>query len=426
MKTIYPARRAQGEIEVPGDKSISHRALMLAAIAEGRSIIHNLSDGNDVAHTRSCLEQLGVSFTDVQNQVKVEGVGLHGLQPPSKPLNAGNSGTTMRLLSGILAGQPFSSILTGDASLRRRPMGRIITPLSQMGARFTATAAQTAPLRIQGRQLHGITYRLPIASAQVKSAILFAGLYAEGDTTVIEPTPSRNHTELMFRYYDIPITISGGQITVRSHSFAAKPIDIPGDFSSAAYFIVLGLALPDSRLVIRNVNLNPTRSQMLTLLQSAGADISVSRQREKCGELWGDLTIVSSEIQPFEIAGSDVPLLIDEIPALAVLATRANGTTLIRNAQELRVKESDRLEAIYKNLVKMGANVTLYQDGMEITGPTRLKGAKIEHFGDHRIALAFTIAGLLAEGNTHIKKERVVDISFPGFFSLLQGVIERK
>ncbi|RMG32824.1 MAG: 3-phosphoshikimate 1-carboxyvinyltransferase, partial [Methanobacteriota archaeon] len=328
-KMILPVNRLIGEVTLPGDKSISHRALMLAALAEGESVISNLSSSRDVYHTRMCLEELGVVIKDEGDHVRVFGAGLHGLKPPSRVLDAGNSGTTMRLLAGILAGQSFNSVLDGDESLRKRPMGRIITPLSRMGANITASEQNTAPLSIQGQPLQGIEYRSPIASAQVKSAILLAGLYASGETTVIEPAPSRNHTELMFEYLGIPIEREGLKTTLHPAPFKARDITIPGDFSAAAFFIVAALMVPNSYIIIRNVNLNPTRAFMLQLLKQAGAHIHVISESIRFQEKWGDLIIESSDIQPFEISGEMVPQLIDEIPILAVLATQARGTTLI-------------------------------------------------------------------------------------------------
>ncbi|MDQ7051848.1 MAG: 3-phosphoshikimate 1-carboxyvinyltransferase [candidate division KSB1 bacterium] len=420
---IQRAAQLRGTLSMPGDKSISHRALMLAALAEGESTILGLAPGEDVHSTRTCLEALGVPMTADNGRLIVNGVGLRGLHPAASPLDAGNSGTTMRLLSGILAGQPFRSQIDGDGSLRRRPMRRIIKPLQRMGAGIEAHDGGFAPLTIFGGRLRGMQHELPVASAQVKSCLLLAGLFADGPTTVIEPVQSRNHTEIMLRHMGVPVEVDGRRITVLPSALQASDFEIPGDLSSAAFFIAAALLVPKARLKLLNLGVNPTRAYFLQKLKEMGAVLHWHNHRDLHGEAVADLEVESSELTGAEIRGSEIPLLIDEIPILAVLATQANGETVIRDAAELRVKESDRLRAVAINLSRMGARVEELKDGLRIQGPAALRGAVVDSHGDHRIVMAFAVAGLIAAGETIIENIAAADISFPGFFERLASVV---
>lgn len=431
---IRPIRRIVGEVQVPGDKSISHRALMLGALSRDESLLQNVSPGADVRSTARCLRTLGVPIEFISEHappegstVRVQGVGLSGLSPPSVPLDAGNSGTTMRLLAGILAGQPFESVLTGDESLRRRPMGRIIEPLSQMGASIKSAEGR-APLRIRGGRLRGIRYELPVPSAQVKSCLLLAGLFAEGLTTVIEPIATRDHTERMLLQQGAPLERSGREIALGPcPELAPLEMRVPGDLSSAAFWIAAATLLPGSELVVQDVGLNPTRTGFLTALQRMGARISAENLREEAGEPVGDLVVRGAErLNAIEIAGAELPTLIDEVPLLAVVATRAEGTTVIRDAEELRVKETDRLRAVAENLRRMGARVEELADGLVIPGPQPLQGARLPGYGDHRMVMAFAVAGLMAIGETTLEGAEWAGISYPGFFDVLMHISESK
>jgi len=413
--SLSPALPIRGHISVPGDKSISHRALMLGAIARGETGIHNLAPGEDVRSTMRCLRQLGVLIQENGNELRVQG----GLKKSATMLDAGNSGTTMRLLSGILAAQPFSTTITGDASLQRRPMRRIIEPLTQMGATMSSRENGYAPLTIHGGKLHGIHYRLPVASAQVKSCVLFAGLGAEGETVVTEKFPTRDHSEKLLHLMGAEVSVISDQcsvISVRAGELHGSEIEVPGDFSSAAFFIAAALLLPDSELLIENAGVNPTRTVFLEVLREMGAVVEIVNLRNESHEPIADLRVRHHALQGVKVFGNRIPLLIDEIPILAVAATQAEGETHIRDAAELRVKESDRIAALAHNLRAMGAAVEELPDGLVITGPTRLRGAEIDSFGDHRIAMAFAIAGLLANSPTTIGAAECADISFPGFF----------
>ncbi len=418
--TINPVRTLRGRLTVPGDKSISHRALMLAAIAEGESRITGLATGADVQSTKACLQQLGVEMQSFADALTVKGRGISGLEAPTQPLDAGNSGTTMRLLSGILAAQPFTTTLLGDASLSRRPMRRIISPLELMGARIEASATGTAPLTIQGGALHGITYEMPVPSAQVKSCLLFAGLHAEGETTVIEPRATRDHSERMLRTMRAELHCAGNRIRVARSRLHGASLAIPGDFSSAAFLIAAALLLPQSEALLLNVSFNPTRIALLDVLKQMGATLTPTALRDAASEPSADLQVRAQSLHGVKVDEAIVPQLIDEIPILAVLATQAEGETVITGAHELRVKESDRLAALATNLRVMGAQCEELPDGLIIHGPTRLRGAVLDSFHDHRIAMAFAIAGLCAEAPTTIHHSECADISFPGFYELLR------
>ena len=424
VQVIQPVDTLSGTVRVPSDKSVAHRAALLAALGDGVSEIRNYPASADPQSTLSCLRQLGVAIREESGRLVVEGVGLEGLHAASEPIECGNSGTTLRLLAGILAGQPFSSTLVGDASLSRRPMTRVTEPLGLMGAHIE-TEDGHAPVHLSGgRRLKGITYTLPVPSAQVKSCVLLAGLYAEGETTVIETVPSRDHTERMLGLdvFEMDgkrhLTVSGGQ------RIPARQWTVPRDFSAAAFFLVAGSIVPGGELVLPEVGLNPTRSALLDVLRAMGAQITVSNERVYGGEPVADLHVQPSQLSGVTVGGSLIPNLIDEIPVLAVAAACATGRTEIRDAAELRVKETDRIAAIVKNLRAMGASVEEFEDGLAIEGGRKLKGATVESFDDHRIAMAMGVAGLVAEGETRVLGAKCAAISFPDFWEKLKYVCE--
>ena len=424
-KKIKLARKLEGTVQMPGDKSISHRYAMLGAIAEGPTEIHFFATSADCQSTLDCLKSLGVKIERRDDVVTIQGAGLMGLKPPSGALDAGNSGSTMRMLSGILAGQPFQSVITGDASLSRRPMKRVIEPLTQMGARLKSAEGGLPPLEIEGTKLKPIHYELPVPSAQVKSAVLFAGLYAEGETEVIEPVPTRDHTEIALEQMGADIGRHGRTIAVRGGAkLEGKKLYVPGDISSAAFFLVAGLLLPESNLVIRNVGLNPTRTAILDVLAGMGGRVKVINVEMLNGELLGDLHIEPGKLRGGEIPPESVPGLIDELPVLSVFGTQTEQGLRFHGAAELRVKESDRISAVAENLRRMGAEVEEFPDGLRVAGKQKLRGAEIDTQGDHRIAMAFAVAGLAAEGTTVIHDSGCVDISFPEFFQTLERVID--
>ena len=413
--------RLQGEVTVPGDKSISHRSIMLGSLAKGTTEVTGFLQGADCLSSISCFQKMGIDINNnpETNTVLIHGKGLHGLSAPSDVLDVGNSGTTTRLMSGILAAQPFTSTVDGDASIRKRPMGRIMTPLSMMGASFESLATdKCAPFKIHGGNLQGIHYESPVASAQVKSAILLAGLYADGQTSVIEPALSRNHTELMFESFGIDIKTIGTTATVTSaKELIAQKIEVPGDISSAAYFIVAGLITPNSEITIKNVGINPTRDGILTVCKNMGADITLSNVKDDIGEPVADITVRTSSLHGCTIEGDIIPKLIDEIPVIAIMAAFANGTTIIKDAQELKVKESNRIDVMVNNLSSMGVDIEGTEDGMIIRGGKPLHAATIDSKLDHRIAMSFAIAGGLADGDTEIIGAECVNISYPNFYS---------
>ena len=408
----------KGEMTVPGDKSISHRAVMLGSIAKGDTEIHNFLQGADCLSTISCFQQMGVSIENKGEVVVVHGNGLHGLKKPGAVLNCGNSGTTARLISGILCAQNFDAALTGDESIQKRPMKRIIEPLSMMGASLISERDNgCAPLLIEGRPLHGIDYKSQVASAQVKSAILLAGLYAEGTTRVAEPYVSRNHTERMLKLF-------GAEVSLGENSAAIKPapelygrqLTVPGDISSAAYFICAGLMAPGSEILIKNVGVNPTRDGLIRVCREVGADIQLLNLKGQEGEPTADILVRHGSLHGTRIGGAIIPTLIDELPVIAAMACFAQGETIIQDAAELKVKESNRISVMTKNLQAMGADVTETEDGMIIRGGRPLKGTVIHSHKDHRIAMTFAIAGLCAEGTTKIIDSDCVNISYPGFY----------
>ena len=420
----------KGTVSVPGDKSISHRCIMFGSIAEGTTEIHNFLPGADCLATIRCFRALGIDIRQEGSTVTVHGKGLHGLSAPSHILDVGNSGTTTRLLSGILAGQPFESRLSGDESLNSRPMKRIIDPLTQMGADITSILGNgCAPLCITPSRLHGIHYDSPVSSAQVKSCILLAGLYADGETSVTEPGLSRNHTELMLKEFGADIRsvhnldCSRATAVIRPcGDLHGQKITVPGDISSAAYFIAAGLIVPDSEIRITNVGINPTRAGMLKVCEDMGAQIELSNERTEGGEKIADITVKTSRLHGTVIEGDIIPTLVDEIPIIAVMAAVAEGTTIIRDAAELKVKETDRIETVTDNLKAMGCDITPAPDGMIINGG-RLKGASIHTLLDHRIAMAFSIAALAAEGRTHILDSKCVDVSYPTFYDTFEELL---
>jgi 3-phosphoshikimate 1-carboxyvinyltransferase len=398
---------------------------MLGAIAAGTSEIHFFSSSADCQSTLSCLKQLGVKIERKDNVVTIEGAGLGGLRPAHEPLDAGNSGSTMRMLAGILAGQPFRSVLVGDASLSRRPMKRVADPLSLMGARIKSQQGGLPPLEIEGGALQPIRYEMPVASAQVKSAVLLAGLFAEGETEVIEKVRTRDHTEIALEQMGADIGRHQRTIAVRGRAhLEGKNLYVPGDFSSAAFFIVAGLVTPHSNLMLHNVGLNPTRTGILDVLVPMGGRVKVVNLEMMNGELIGDLHVEASQLRGGEIPESAVPGLIDELPVLAVLGTQTEQGLTFRGAAELRVKESDRLAAVAENLRRMGAEVEEFPDGLRVAGRQTLRGAEIDPHDDHRIAMAFAVAGLVAQGHTIIKNSGCVDISFPDFFDTLAKAAE--
>jgi len=422
--TIRPARNILGSLRVPGDKSISHRYAMLASLAPGRSRFENYSPGADCNSTLECIRALGCKVErDEKGAVVIDGIGPQ-LKAPSEPLDCGNSGSTMRMLSGIVAAQPFTSELIGDESLSRRPMKRIMEPLRKMGAEITTTN-EHAPLRIAGTGLKGIEYAPPVASAQVKTCLLFAGLLADGLTIVDEPTRTRDHGELALRAFGAEVTRSRNTVSIHGGQ-ALHPLEafVPGDSSSAAFFLCGAAIFPDSNLVIDGVLLNPTRSALLDVLAAMGCRVNMMRVEEFHGELVGTLSLIANVSKPVEISGAQTALLIDELPVLAAIAPCTAGM-IVRDAGELRVKESDRLSAVTRNLQAMGAEVEQTADGWRIPGHQKLHGAEIESFGDHRIAMAFAIGALRAEGETLIRNSDCVAISYPGFFTDLAALLEQ-
>lgn len=425
-RTIRPAAGILGEIALPGDKSISHRYAMLASLAEGRSVLANFSTGADCNSTLACMRQLGVDWKPQGTRISIEGVGRQGLQAANRPLDAGNSGTTMRLLSGILAGQRFDSVLIGDESLSKRPMKRILTPLRRMGASVEAREDRYPPLTIRGGSLQPICYELPVASAQVKSAILLAALYAPGETRVVEPLATRNHSEIALRRFGVALTVTGRTITVQGLSrLTACEMTVPSDLSSAVFFLAAALLLPGSDLRIRRVGLNPTRSAVLAVLRRMGAAIEVHPEPSEGGEPVGSLVIKGNGmLSGGEITGAITAAVIDEIPMLAVLGAVAEGGLRIRDAGELRVKETDRIATVAHNLRRMGVRVTEHETGMDIEGGAKLRASDLDSCGDHRIAMAFSVAALAADGPTSLRGAEAVTVSFPEFFDVL-GEITR-
>jgi len=421
---VRPASRIDGDIVMPGDKSISHRFAMIGSLATGETTIRNFASSGDSHSTLDCLSKLGVRFREVGSNISIEGQGVEGFICPTLSLNAGNSGTTVRILSGILAACPWQATFIGDESLSRRPMKRVIEPLRAFGAKVAARDDNFLPLTVRGGPLQAIEYRLPVPSAQVKSAVLLAGLHARGKTRVIEPIPSRNHTEIALRRFGAKVETDGETIEIEGGQLIrAQTLTVPGDVSSAAFLVAASLGVLRSSLRVRDVGLNPTRTGFLALLQDCGAKISVEAQRMDGEEPVGDLIVQNSDLSAMEVNGRWVGNVIDEIPILAVLGTRMTGGIRIRDAAELRAKESDRIRSIVDNLRALAVEVEEFEDGLFVPGVQRIRGGRVDSFKDHRIAMAFAVAGLFAEEPVTIENTSCVNISFPGFFDLLRTVV---
>lgn len=414
---FQPVKQMRGEVTIPGDKSISHRAVMFGSLAEGTTEVTNFLQGADCLSTIDAFRKMGIEIENTPEKILIHGRGLHGLTAPASVLDMGNSGTTTRLISGILAGQTFESTLTGDASIQKRPMRRIIEPLSMMGGNIVSVNGNDcAPLHITGAPLHGIHYHSKVASAQVKSAVLLAGLYADGETLVTEPSLSRDHTEIMLRTFGADLTFEDKTVKVCPEPrLQGQKIHVPGDISSAAYFIAAGLLVPGAEILIKNVGINPTRDGILRVAKEMGADITLLNESHD-GEPTADLLVKHSHLHGVVIEGDIIPTLIDELPIINIMAACAEGTTVIRNASELKVKESNRIEVMVQYLSAMGCDITGTDDGMVIVGGRPLHGATIDSRSDHRIAMSFAIASLIAKGETKIKGSDVVNISYPDFY----------
>lgn len=414
---IKPATRLRGELSVPGDKSISHRSVMLGAIADGTTQISGFLNGADCLSTINCFEKMGIEININGDSVAVIGRGLHGLRKPDSVLFTGNSGTTTRLLAGLMSAQAFSCTIDGDASIRRRPMKRVRIPLTQMGAQISS---DFCPLEIHGASLHGISYTLPVASAQLKSSILLAGLYADGNTTIIEPQQSRDHTERMLSFMGAALQQEENRVILTPpENLCAQEIRVPGDISSAAFFLVAAAIVPDAQVTIRDVGINETRSGIIDVLQAMGAKIELENKRFFGCEEVCDITASSSSLHGCSIGAELIPRLIDEIPIIAVAAAFADGETVIRDAQELKVKESNRIDAVVTELRRAGVDIRATDDGMVIRGGQAVHGAEFQTYGDHRMAMSMAVLALAAEGTSTITDPSVVDISFPGFFDYL-------
>ncbi len=421
---IKPKKSLSGTLRVPGDKSISHRAIMLGALAHGTTTIKGFLMGEDCLSTIKCFRDMGIQIDINDAVVTVKGKGLHGLQKPATDLYVGNSGTTLRLLSGILAAQDFECTITGDDSIKTRPMKRIMEPLQKMGANIVSLESNDrAPLVIKGSKLQNIAYHSPVASAQIKSCIMLASLFTEGNTKIIEPVLSRNHSEIMLNVFGAHVHTDGSTITTSPvQELVATDIMVPGDISSAAYFMVAGLIVDNSDITIEHVGINPTRDGIIRVLKAMNGNITLLNKRTINGELVADIRVQSSKLKGTIIDKNLIPTLIDEIPVIAIAACFAEGTTIIKDAAELRVKESDRIETMVSELTKMNANIKGTDDGMIIKHSPKLKGNDLESYHDHRVAMSLAVAGLVSEGVTHIHHSDCVDISFPGFFELIDGI----
>jgi 3-phosphoshikimate 1-carboxyvinyltransferase len=421
LQTVRPARRVSGTVHLPGDKSISHRYALLGALADGETVITRFAPGADCASTLSCLRDLGVAIARDRGTVRIEGRGLRGLLPPEGPLDCGNSGTTLRLVAGMLAAHPFDATLTGDASLRRRPMRRVITPLRAMGATIEG-ADDRPPLTLRGAPLHGIDHRPDVPSAQVKSAVLLAGLQAEGVTRVVEPAPTRDHTERALQAFGAALQTERTSVTLQGgQPLTGLRLDVPGDISSAVFWAVAAAALPGSRVELREVGLNPSRTAILEILRRAGAEVEVELGHVSCGEPVGTITVSHRELRPLAVYPVDVPAVIDELPALAALGTFGAGI-VVTGAEELRAKESDRITALVAGLRALGGDVEELPDGFIVHGSHRLKGGAADACHDHRLAMAFAIAALGGEHESTVTGAEVVAVSYPGFFDVLDTV----
>lgn len=424
---VNPVKSLNGEITVPGDKSISHRAAMIGALARGRTEIKNFLPGADCLSTIGCFQAMGVEYTGIGTEtVNVEGVGLRGLKEPADVLDVGNSGTTMRLMLGVLAGQTFFAAVTGDSSIRKRPMRRVTEPLMEMGASIWGRDNENlAPLAVKGGFVKPIRFVSTVASAQVKSAIMLAGLYARGVTSVWEPEKSRDHTERMLKYFGAEVDVNGLAVKVVGQpDLKARTVTVPGDISSAAFFLVAGAIVPGAEVTVKGVGVNPTRDGIIEVLQAMGADLRVNNRREQTGEPVADITVRGSDLKGTTVKGHVIPRLIDEIPVLAVAAAVAEGITEIRDAAELKVKETNRITTVIRELSKFGVAMEELPDGMRIHGSRQLYGAECESHGDHRIAMAMAVAGLVADGRTTIHNSECIDVSFPGFEETLKSILK--
>ncbi|MFF2456402.1 3-phosphoshikimate 1-carboxyvinyltransferase [Peribacillus simplex] len=418
-------RTLRGSIAIPGDKSISHRSIMFGALAEGETTVTNFLSGADCLSTISCFKQLGVHIEQDGQNVKIEGKGFNGLKEPESVLDVGNSGTTIRLMMGILAGQPFSAVLAGDESIAKRPMTRVVNPLRQMGAVIDGRkGAEYTPLCIRGGKLKGFRYELPVASAQVKSAIILAGLQAEGETVIIEPEETRDHTERMIQEFGGKIEKDGHTIKVSGNQvFKGTSIHVPGDISSAAFFMVAAAITENSEVVLKNVGLNPTRTGIIEVMKSMGADITIEKKTSE-GEPAGDITVRSSRLKGTTISGDLIPRLIDEIPVIALLATQAEGITTIKDAAELKVKETNRIDTVANELSILGADITPTADGLIIKGRKALNGGKVTSHGDHRIGMMLAVAAMITDGEVELADPDAIDVSYPQFFGHLSQLIK--
>ncbi|MBB2481666.1 3-phosphoshikimate 1-carboxyvinyltransferase [Bacillus sp. APMAM] len=416
-----------GTISVPGDKSISHRAIMFGAVSRGETIVRNFLFGADCLSTISCFRKLGVRIEQEQNEIKIYGEGWNGLKEPSSILDVGNSGTTTRLMLGILAGRPFHSVVIGDDSIAKRPMNRVVLPLRKMGATINGREkGNYTPIAIQGGSpLKSITYELPVASAQVKSCLLLAGLQADGETTIIEPAATRDHTERMIQHFGGELSVQNNRITVKGNQqLTGTTIDVPGDISSAAYFMVAAAIMENSEVILKNVGLNPTRTGIIDVLIKMGADITIEKDTNTSFEPVGTVTVRNSTLKGIEISGDLIPRLIDELPIIALLATQADGKTIIKNAEELKVKETNRIDAVAKELSRLGANILPTDDGMIITGKTPLHGETVSSLGDHRIGMMLGIASLICKDKVTLEGYEAIEVSYPNFFEDLQSLIK--
>lgn len=422
IETIRPATNLAGAISLPGDKSISHRWAMIAALAEGRTTIQGYATGEDCHSTLGILRELGVTATESGTEITIEGVGLDGLRAPERTLDAGNSGSTIRMMSGILAAQPFTSRLEGDASLSRRPMQRVMDPLRRMGARITATDGKYPPISIEGTRLNAIDFTSPVASAQVKTCVLFAGLFCDGQTIVREPVKTRDHTELALRMFGADLEVSGKTVTLTGRPrLEGRNLHVPGDISSSTFFLSAALLVPGSNLVIGGVGLNPTRTAILDYLASIGAEVKVLNVAEQHGELVGDIMVRGRVRQGGVIEGPMAAALIDEIPMLAVLGAQTYGLE-VRDAAELRVKETDRIATVAENFARAGIRIQVREDGFSVPGAQSFEPARFDSFGDHRIAMAFAVGSLVASGPCEIERAEAASVSFPEFYETLRKI----
>ncbi|WP_312475766.1 3-phosphoshikimate 1-carboxyvinyltransferase [Neobacillus sp.] len=417
--------RLLGEITIPGDKSISHRSVMFGSIAYGETRVTNFLPGDDCLSTISCFRKLGVTIEESDNELRIIGKGFEGLTEPDEVLDVGNSGTTIRLLMGILAGIPYFSSLVGDESIGKRPMTRVTIPLTKMGAKIDGrNNGAFTPLSIRGTRLSPINYQLPVASAQVKSALLLAGLQADGESTIIEPAETRDHTERMIRMFGGEIHKDNQMITVNGgQKLKAATIHVPGDISSAAFFLVAGAIIPESEVILKNVGLNPTRTGIIEVMKQMGADLQIVQKDDNSFEPFGDLIIKTSELKGTVVEGDLIPKLIDEIPIIALLATQAEGKTIIRDAEELKVKETNRIDSVVHELRKLGARIDATEDGMIIYGKSTLHGGTVSSQGDHRIGMMLAIAALLSDGEICLEKPEAISVSYPNFFTHLNSLI---